>query len=391
MSDNKKAKKSLDEILKSKKTVEKDPKQVSLSEDVNEEELARIKENESKDSLTKMQAVKEARLKLSDDSEKKSSGKLQLGTLDLDDEVEENEAILELKNRRNKQKEIESDMLVKKESDLSQKLKEASKEFGGMVEPQKTRQTPQESKIELLAQQIEELEENNEILNQTLDKAENVELDGVRVYNPETFELADEFINYVNSLKASPKEVEVIKEVPVEVVKEVPVEVVKEVEGRPVLGHLQLRLQGAAVRGGVRGGLPVLGVAVPQAAEEAPVHRRPVCSGHRYAAGLCVPARAALVGAGHRRVLLHRCGQAALRRHRLQLPEPRAGGPCHSAGQLCHRHDHLDPAHQQDRYRGVHRHASGHHEGRHRGEVHRADHQLLRGRYVHRPCGRLSG
>ena len=75
----------------------------------------------------------------------------------------------------------------------------------------------------------------------------------------------------------------------------------------------------------------------------------------------------------------------------LQLPEPRSGRPCHSAGQLCHRYDHLDPAHQQGRHRGLHRDPPGHHEGGHRGEVHRADRQLLRGRYVHRPCGRLPG
>ena len=47
------------------------------------------------------------------------------------------------------------------------------------------------------------------------------------------------------------------------------------------------------------------------------------------------------------------------------------------------------PASKVDR--GLHRDPPGHHEGGHRGEVHRADRQLLRGRYVHRPCGRLLG
>ena len=41
------------------------------------------------------------------------------------------------------------------------------------------------------------------------------------------------------------------------------------------------------------------------------------------------------------------CPPTAVRRHRLQLPEPRAGGPCVPAGQLCHRHDHLGRAHEQ--------------------------------------------
>lgn len=59
------------------------------------------------------------------------------------------------------------------------------------------------------------------------------------------------------------------------------------------------------------------------------------------------PPHAALLDDHHRRVLRHCGGQAAVRRHRLQLPQPRSGGPCRSAGQLCHGHDHLGRAHEQ--------------------------------------------
>ena len=111
--------------------------------------------------------------------------------------------------------------------------------------------------------------------------------------------------------------------------------------------RVRLWLPGPGPDPGVRGRLRVLGVGLSQAPEEAPVHRRPVRRGYRYAAGLCVPPHAALLDDHHRRVLRHRGGQAAVRRHRLQLHEPRSGGPCRSAGQLCHRHDHLGRAHEQ--------------------------------------------
>ncbi|CAN4051722.1 DUF6440 domain-containing protein, partial [Dysosmobacter welbionis] len=39
------------------------------------------------------------------------------------------------------------------------------------------------------------------------------------------------------------------------------------------------------------------------------------------------------------RLLRHRGGQAAVRRHRQELRQPRAGGPCRPGGQLCRHHE----------------------------------------------------
>jgi len=65
-----------------------------------------------------------------------------------------------------------------------------------------------------------------------------------------------------------------------------------------------------------------------------------------------------------------------VKRHRLQLPEPRAGGPCVPAGQLCHMDDHL--GHSPDPSRcHLRRHPHDHYEGGHRGGVHHPDEQLL--------------
>ena len=59
--------------------------------------------------------------------------------------------------------------------------------------------------------------------------------------------------------------------------------------------------------GCVRGGLHLLGVALPQAPEEGSDRGRPQRRGHRYAAGLCVPRDPALLDADPGRLSLPSC------------------------------------------------------------------------------------
>ena len=187
---------------------------VTLSDEVDEKELAQIKENESKDSLNKMQAIMEARQKLNSgvlDKPASKEGKIKLGKIVLDDEDEEVESaeLQALKSRSNAQKALENDFINKKDNDLKAKLREASAQFGGMGEDEEPREKPQkletskinDAKVEMLQAQIDDLEENLEVLNEALDNAEALEFEGVRVCDPDTFELSEEFIEYVNRLK----------------------------------------------------------------------------------------------------------------------------------------------------------------------------------------------
>ena len=189
---------------------------VTLSDEVDEKELEKIKETESKDSLNKMQAIMEARQKLNSGILEKSpskEGKLKLGKITLDEDEPETESkeLQALKNRSNAQKALESELSSKKNDDLKAKLREASAQFGGLEaleEPQREEKPApklNDQKAEMLQAQIDDLEETVEVLNEALDNAENLEFEGVRVCDPETFELSEEFIEYVNSLKINNK------------------------------------------------------------------------------------------------------------------------------------------------------------------------------------------
>ena len=185
---------------------------VTLSDEVDEKELEKIKETESKDSLNKMQAIMEARQKLNSGILEKSpskEGKLKLGKITLDDDETEIESkeLQALKNRSNAQKALESELSSKKNDNLKAKLREASAQFGGLEaleEPQREEKPApklNDQKAEMLQAQIDDLEETVEVLNEALDNAENLEFEGVRVCDPETFELSEEFIEYINSLR----------------------------------------------------------------------------------------------------------------------------------------------------------------------------------------------
>ena len=91
------------------------------------------------------------------------------------------------------------------------KLKEASSQFGGLKSSyDASNRSISDSKIESLMSQVEELEENNEILNEALDRAENLEYDGIKVCDPDSFEMSLEFASYLADLKekANQKEAE---------------------------------------------------------------------------------------------------------------------------------------------------------------------------------------
>ena len=88
-------------------------------------------------------------------------------------------------------------------------------------------------------------------------------------------------------------------------------------------------------------------VAVLQAAEEAQPRRRSVRCGHRHH-----PCPERPRGNAHRRAhrgrfRRHHRGQAAVRRHRHELCQPRSGGPYLPVHQLCRRDEHLGATRMQ--------------------------------------------
>lgn len=206
-------------VLTPKKGVEAKPlvsrtlpeeKKVNLSEEVDEKELEQIKENESKNSLNKMQAIMEARQKLNNgvlDSAPSKEGKLKLGKIVLDgeDSTPESKELQALKSRSNAQKFLDSELTTKKDNELQAKLKEASAQFGGLdaIEEREVIKPVEQSsgKVDMLLAQITDLEENIELLNEALDSAENLEYEGIKVCDSETFTLSVEFQDYLVSLK----------------------------------------------------------------------------------------------------------------------------------------------------------------------------------------------
>ena len=107
---------------------------------------------------------------------------------------------------------------------------------------------------------------------------------------------------------------------------------------RPAAGRLRrrmaVRLPPAAGDRDVRVLRGFLRVGVSEAAQEVQHHRRSLRLRHRPAAGSDAAAHGSLVAAGGRHLLCHRGRQAALRRPRQELPEPRAGRPRLPAGLL---------------------------------------------------------